>query len=234
MNGKIYVCRLSRNQAAELGMEETYWESYRQNEECAKAIEKAIAENYDGQRLKAGCAKEVIDRFGYERVDFVLAHSIRHMMHDGRISQRSKEWAEGIIAPTSTDFKENWLIQSHPGLLALFSKQTESEQKIGFFTEGHWQEPGSEDFEGRLLILDITRVQERYPTADCQMFYCTEDTGTEVIGFFLRDKSMECFRHSDFLGELKPEYVPSWVPDALADLGCVPEQEQETGMGMDF
>jgi len=45
---------------------------------------------------------------------------------------------------------------------------------------------------------------------------------------------MECFRHSDFLGELKPEYVPSWVPDALADLGCVPEQEQETGMGMDF
>ena len=74
MNGKIYVCRLSRNQAAELGMEETYWESYRQNEECAKAIEKAIAENYDGQRLKAGCAKEVIDRFGYERVDFVLAH----------------------------------------------------------------------------------------------------------------------------------------------------------------
>ena len=127
MNGKIYVCRLSRNKAAEIGMEETDWESYRQNEECAGAIKKAINENYDGRKLKEGCAKEVIDRFGYERVNFVLAQNIRHMMHDGRISRRSKEWAEGISAPVSTGFKENWLIQIHPGLLDLFSRQTESE-----------------------------------------------------------------------------------------------------------
>lgn len=232
MNGKIYVCRLSRNQAAEIGMEETYWESYRQNEECAGAIKKAINENYDGRKLKEGCAKEVIDRFGYERVNFVLAQNIRHMMHDGRISRRSKEWAEGISAPVSTGFKENWLIQIHPGLLDLFSRQTESEQVTGFFTEGQWQELGNEDFEGRLLILDITRVQERYPTADCQMFYCTEDTGAEVTGFFLRDKSMECFQHSDFLEELKPEFTPAWVFDALEDAGC--STEQDTGMKMDF
>lgn len=233
MNGKIYVCRLSRNQAAELDMEETYWESCRQNEECARAIEKAINENYDGQRLNAGCAKEVLDRFGYERVDYVLAHNIRRMMHDGRISRRSIEWAEGI-APMSTDFKEDWLIQSHPVLLVLFSKQTESEQKTGFFTEGQWKELGSEDFEGRLLILDITRVQERYPTADCQMFYCTEDTRTEVIGFFLRDNNMECFQHSDFLGELKPEFIPAWVHDALEDMDCSLGQRQDAGMKMDF
>ena len=73
MNGKIYVCTLSRNQAAELGMEEAYWESYRRNEKCAGAVKKAISEHYDGWNLKDGCAKKVIGRFGYERVDFVLA-----------------------------------------------------------------------------------------------------------------------------------------------------------------
>ena len=104
----------------------------------------------------------------------------------------------------------------------------------GFFTEGQWQEPENEDFEGRLLLLDIARVRERYPTADCQMFYCMEDTGTEVIGFFLKDNSMDCFQHSDFLGELKPEFTPAWVPDALEDMGCSPGQLQDMGMRMNF
>lgn len=66
------------------------------------------------------------------------------------------------------------------------------------------------------------------------MFYCTEDTGDEVVGIFLKDDSVGHFRHSDFLGELKPEYTPSWVPDALIDLDCVPDNEQETGMDMKF
>ncbi len=116
MNGKIYVCHLSRKEAAELGMEEAYWESYRRNEECASAVKKAIAEHYDGWNLEDGCAKEVIDRFGYERVDFILAYNIRQMVHDGRVSQKNKEWAEGISVPLSTGFKGNWLIQNHPAL----------------------------------------------------------------------------------------------------------------------
>ncbi len=234
MNGKIYVCTLSRNQAAELGMEEAYWESYRRNEKCAGAVKKAISEHYDGWNLKDGCAKKVIGRFGYERVDFVLAYNIRQLSHDGRISPKNKEWAERISVPLPTGFKGSWLIQSHPGLLDLFIKQVRSEQETGFFTEGQWQEPENEDFEGRLLLLDIARVRERYPTADCQMFYCMEDTGTEVIGFFLKDNSMDCFQHSDFLGELKPEFTPAWVPDALEDMGCSPGQLQDMGMRMNF
>ena len=77
MNGKIYVCQMSRDEAAEFGMEGAYWESYRRNGECAAAIKKAITEHYDGWNLGDGCAKEVIDKFGFERVDFLLAYNIR-------------------------------------------------------------------------------------------------------------------------------------------------------------
>ncbi len=234
MNGKIYVCQMSRNEAAELGMEEVYWESYRRNKECASAVKKAIAEHYDGWNLKDGCAKEVIDRFGYERVDFILAYNIRQMAHDGRISQKNKEWADGICVPLSTGFKGNWLIQSHPGLLDLFIKQARSEQETGFFVEGQWREPEGRDLEGHLLLLDIAQVRERYPTADWQIFYCTEDAGDEVAGVLLKDNSMVCFQRGDFLGELKPECAPAWVPDALEDMGCSPGQLQDMGMRMDF
>ncbi len=88
--------------------------------------------------------------------------------------------------------------------------------------------------EGRLLLLDIARVRDRYPTAGWQMFYCTEDTGDEVVGVFLKDNSMACFQRGDFLGELKPECVPAWVPDALEDMGCSTGQLQDMGMKMDF
>ena len=225
MNGKIYVCTMTRKDAAELGMEGAYWESYNQNTECASAISKAISEGYDGCSIKADCAKEIIDRFGFQRVDFVLAYTISYLSFDGRISPANKEWA-----------KENCilLVRCHAGLLDIFTDKVKAEQKSSFFTEGQWQELEGKNLEGRLLVLDIAQVRRNRPTADRQMFYCTEDCGDEVVGFFLKDKCGGRFQRSDFLGELKPEFTPAWVPDALEDMDCSPGQRQDAGMKMDF
>ena len=55
-----------------------------------------------------------------------------------------------------------------------------------------------------------------------------------MAGVLLKDNSMVCFQRGDFLGELKPECAPAWVPDALEDMGCSPGQLQDMGMRMDF
>lgn len=131
MNRETYVCLLSYNQAMELGMEEAYWESYRRNEECAKAVTRAIDENYDGRSLKDGCAEEAISRFGLDRVSFVLAYNIRHLSYDGRISRENRIWAEGMGSPSDSGLKLEWLIQSHPGLLDIFAGIVKKQQEMG-------------------------------------------------------------------------------------------------------
>jgi len=76
MNGKLYVYALPYEDALKNGEEETYWESYHRNIECAEAIRKAIDENYDGRRLNADCVRTVVDRFGYDRTRFVIANTL--------------------------------------------------------------------------------------------------------------------------------------------------------------
>lgn len=82
----------SLKEAVSLGEKDLWRESYLENCDCARAIERAIDEHYDGMRLDP-CAKEVIDRYGFDRVNFVLAATVRQGTHDGRYSEDNKNWA---------------------------------------------------------------------------------------------------------------------------------------------
>ena len=91
--------------------------------ECKGAIEKAIAENFDGYTLPRDTAKGIIEQYGKERVEFVLANTIMNLPHDGRFSVNNKEWAKGIV-PT-TDWQDRDLILiSHPAVLDGVTNQT--------------------------------------------------------------------------------------------------------------
>lgn len=82
----------SLKEAAEWNEKDEWRESYLENCDCARAIERAIDEHYDGQRLNS-CAQEIIDRYGFDRVNFVLAATVRQGTHDGRYSEDNKKWA---------------------------------------------------------------------------------------------------------------------------------------------
>ena len=79
----------SLKEAAEWNEKDEWRESYLENCDCARAIERAIDEHYDGQRLNS-CAQEIIDRYGFDRVNFVLAATVRQGTHDGRYSETTK------------------------------------------------------------------------------------------------------------------------------------------------
>ena len=90
--------------------------------ECKDAIEKAIAEKFDGYILPRDTAEGVIRQYGKDRVEIVLANTITHLSHDGRFSPNNKEWAESLVP--STDWQtRDYIVTSHPAVLDGFTNQ---------------------------------------------------------------------------------------------------------------
>lgn len=99
----------------------------RLNISCKEAIEKAIDGNYRGNSLDAKAAvQEVLDRFGPERVQTVLAATVQDKDWDVRISGENKAWAQTVPMPEGSEGgnrRSHWVVDSHPGLVNLFVDQ---------------------------------------------------------------------------------------------------------------
>ena len=90
--------------------------------ECKKDIEALIAEKFNGFVLPRNTADEIIDKYGIDCVEFVLANTVTHFDYDGRFSQNNKDWAKGIVA--ENEWQNNDLIlSSHPTVLDGFTNQ---------------------------------------------------------------------------------------------------------------
>ena len=117
--------------AREHGELEQYRASRRANIACRDAIDRAIAENYNGSRLDAEGAKDVARMFGFERTMLVLANTIKVKSWDERISNDNREWAKTIPIPDESGGNDRHLDyvvdQSHPVLLDAFARQVRHE-----------------------------------------------------------------------------------------------------------
>ena len=118
--------------AREHGELDAYRASHKANVACKQAIEAAIREHYRDNSLGKEGAQQVIEQFGLERVQYVLANTVRQMDWDRRISPDNKAWAKNI--PVYED-KDHWgndrnldfVVASHPGLTDLFTTQVRRE-----------------------------------------------------------------------------------------------------------
>lgn len=114
--------------ASEHGETDAYWMSDQANFSCKDAIEQAISRHYSNNRLDAEAAvKEVLEQFGLDRVQYVLANTVRHKEWDGRISRDNKAWASTMPMPEGgpQDRHSEYLVvdRCNPGLTDLFLKQ---------------------------------------------------------------------------------------------------------------
>ena len=83
--------------AREHGELEQYRASGKANVACKQAIETAVNGHYNNNYLDTKAAvREVVERFGYERMFYVLAVTVREKDWDARISQGNKNWAKTI------------------------------------------------------------------------------------------------------------------------------------------
>ena len=109
--------------AMEHGEIQEYNLSYQANEKCKEAIQEAISSHYDGNRLCVDAAvKEVLGKFGAERVQYLLANTVQRKSWDGRISPESKAWAQTISIPNDNRNAYLSLDGVNPGLMDSFLK----------------------------------------------------------------------------------------------------------------
>lgn len=87
------------------------------NRECKQDIQSAIRENFDGMHLKEGFEERLIQKYGEERINYLLANTVQYNMEDGRYSPVNKEWASSIVVESSDDEKRRWILETHPAVL---------------------------------------------------------------------------------------------------------------------
>ena len=111
------------------GEMEQYRASYRANESCRDAIEKAIKDNYsyENSSFDAKTAISQVEKdYGYDRMLYVLAATVKDKGWDQRISPANKKWAETqTVNPDKDDFGRDRntgfvLTQAHTGLIDMF------------------------------------------------------------------------------------------------------------------
>jgi len=123
-NLRIPVYRNTTAYAMENGEKEQFFAARRANIACKDAIEQTIRDNFDGMYLNCD-AKDVIDQFGAERVECVLANTVQQKDWDGRFSRSNKEWAAAIEVPNAE--KAFFTVESHPAVLNGFINMARKE-----------------------------------------------------------------------------------------------------------
>ena len=116
-NVPVYI--QSAAYAREHGELDAYRASNKANVECRYSIEAAIKDHYSDNRLDISCAKDIIDAYGIDRVQTVLASTIRAADWDGRISDGTKAWAKSYPIPEGSTI-EYHVNGCHRGLTDLF------------------------------------------------------------------------------------------------------------------
>lgn len=110
---------------------DAYLDSRKLNIDCKNAIEQAITEGFDGMRLNPDAAVGVFEKYGEERVAFVLANTLKQLSYDGRFSDGNKRWADGIDIPENIsrgmDLNRDYIVSSHPAVLNGFIDMVRNE-----------------------------------------------------------------------------------------------------------
>lgn len=84
--------RKTVEQARMLGEIDDWRASFRENVTCARAIDAALRDGFDGMHLRKGIADEVVGQYGMDRVAWVLAATLHEKEFDGRFSRKNKDW----------------------------------------------------------------------------------------------------------------------------------------------
>ena len=234
MDDHPYVYPYSRSEARYLGEVQKHEDSFRLNVECARAIERTIREHFDEavEKLDDGCAQTVLDQYGFTRVKFVLANSVKEMGMPHLLSDAARSWAAQTFVPPDGKYNRYFVADTAASLLEGFIRQTQDAyQALGLFGPEHCV--GDDlDYEGRVLVLRPETLRESCWDARNQLwlseggFGCSPTAlGRAVYATCLGDGEQTVWSRSDFTGVLDEQYLPDWALERLEELRG-PRQEQ--------
>ena len=159
-----YLYRNSRTEARRLKETREHEDSFRLNVSCARAIEQSIRDHFSEaeEGLAEGCAQSVLERYGFLRVDFVLANSLKQMGSPQRIGEEERQWLQETYVPPDGKYNRYFAVDTAASLLEAFIRQTkEAYQALGLFGPEHCV-PGSDkqDYIGKVLAVSPNSLKE--------------------------------------------------------------------------
>ncbi len=113
----IPIYKGTAKEAIEKGEIEQWRQSQAENVRCRKAIEESIRQHFDGWHLENDIHLPIIEEFGLERVNHVLAATLENKVHDGRFSRTNRDWAAGLGIPFDENHMVEYVVNSHPAVL---------------------------------------------------------------------------------------------------------------------
>lgn len=213
--------------------------SHKENCDCARAIEDVIRKKFDGKHLESGCVAGIIEKYGFYRVMWVLANTLKEKSWDGRFSRENKAWSQKFYIPKDKRRNE-FCVQSHPAVLDGFIDETrEAWKALNLFDISHCRQgEDGQDYTNQVVVLRPFSLKDQYKTPEDQLFFATGGfgcsptaSGRKVYGFFLKDGEKAHFNRSDFIGVIKEECLPEWAAEKLLKLSQ-PEESTSEDMQM--
>lgn len=236
MENEAYLYPYSATDARSRDELDLWRESFRANIACAKDMQQSIADHYNNNCLDPECVSELLERYGFKRVNFVLANTIQCKDFDGRFSRSNKEWAKSFYIHDADDKRCQFVCDAHPCLVDMFAKNArDAFQKLGLFGAEHCEQHDEmQDYEGKVIVLSTKTLKEEYWSQQNQLWLCTggfgshpESRGRAVFATCLGDGEQTRWNRSDFTGVLKDEFLPDWAQEKLRELKA--QQEHELG-----
>lgn len=239
MADRVYLYQYSRKEAKRCNEEKLWLESHQENCRCARAIEEAIRQNFDGKTLDSDCAKGVLDEFGYHRVMWVLATALKEKSGDGRFSNENREWLRQFYIPNEKARRE-YVPSSHSAVLDGFINQTHrawNDLNLFDVTHCHSEKDGELDYTDKVLVIHPFSLKDEYKTPEDQLFLaqsgfgCSPNSlGRKVFGMFLKDSEKARYYRTDFIGVIKDEHLPEWAREKVQEI-LHPEESEDMTMG---
>lgn len=93
------VYRLSLGEAKSRGELERFYDSLFLDSCCRLSMDSAVFFGFREGALKPGCMDRILEEYGFDRVEWILAHTIRENRDDPHISQKNREWADAFHVP---------------------------------------------------------------------------------------------------------------------------------------
>lgn len=202
-------------------------ESWRENIACAKDIRQSISEHYHDNCLDSECVGEMLEKYGFKRVNFVLANTIQYKDYDGRFSHDNKEWAKRFFIPDNGEHRCQFVCDAHPCLVDGFVSGVRKEyQALGLFGSAHCEpDDAAQNYEGRVLVLSPDTLKEDCWSQQNQLWLCTGGFGSRpnargraVFATCLGDGEQTRWNRENFVGVLKDELLPDWAKEKLEEL----------------
>ncbi len=107
------VYRGTFDQAKEAGEVPEYRASLRVNKLCQREIEQAVDSGWDGMHVAPDAVKQVLERFGPERVSYVLANTVQQKGWDDRFSSDNTSWAKMVPMSIPPEKRTSYIVNSH-------------------------------------------------------------------------------------------------------------------------